>query len=351
MANWYVNPEATGDGDGTSEANGYTTLASAEAAKNADITGTESVVFLCSTIGSGGTTSDTTAATINGWTTDATHTITVKSKHTEDAGTSRRHDGLYGNANGAYKLEVTDANALANIEQYVTIEGLQIKVIYAATTNKSAIAMWAVDAGSDTYIKKNIIVIDDANETCHGIKLSDTDLVCTITNNLIYAIADKPDYLIYFNDVGTADVYNNTLVGPADIAGIQWDSGTVTLGNNIVCQTDADFTGTFSGTYNASDDQDGPGVDIGPLGADWDNEFTNDAGFDFTVKDTNANIYLGSPITQDDDANVPDDDIIYNSRETGAGESVCVGCFEYQVAASGTVVPIMIHHYKMVGGL
>ena len=143
---WYVNPDAVGAGNGTSEADAYTTLSAAEAAKNADITGANSVEFLCSTTGDK---ADATAVDFDGWATDATHTVTAKSNP------NRRHDGKYGNASGAYKLEVTDGTAIdVNGCNYLTIEGLQIKTIYSSSACIN-IDISSVSAANKIVISKN----------------------------------------------------------------------------------------------------------------------------------------------------------------------------------------------------
>ena len=321
MTDWYVNPDAVGGGTGVDEANAYTSLQAAETAKNADITGTESVVFLCSATGN---TADNTACTIIGWTTDATHTITVK------ANPARRHNGLYGDASGAYKLEVTDDNGILLREDFMTVEGIQITVIFDAAGTKMCLIHNLASAPSLINLHHNILRTTDTSGTDRGIYIIDPDIIINIFNNLIYESSTSGGYAIFIQECDTAEVHNNTCAGPFDVRGIRQITGTVTVTNNVVYNTADDFIGTLSGNLNASDDQDGPGTDIGPLGADWDNEFTNDGAFDFTIKDTNANIYQAGE-SQTNDANVPSDDIIYNARADG---SESIGCFEFVAAPS-----------------
>ena len=72
---WYVNPDATGAADGTSVANGYTSLSAAVIAKAADlVTNTDATTFSCSSTAGG---ADTTHVSITGYTTDSTYDITI----------------------------------------------------------------------------------------------------------------------------------------------------------------------------------------------------------------------------------------------------------------------------------
>ena len=332
MTDWYVNPDAVGAGDGTSEADAYTTLAAAETAKQADITGTESVVFLCSATGD---TADSTSCVITGWTTDATHTITVK------ANTGRAHDGIYGNASGAYKLEVTDNECIDSRENYVDLDGIQFQYTFVAT-GANCISMSSLDAGNAINISNCIVVINSTNNGASGIVCSDTDGVFSLWNNLVYSTASKPGTGINIGAASSADIYNCTVYGEFDTNGIrETATGTVTAKNCISGNTDDDFSFGFDTVdYCASDDGDGTNS-VAPSGASWANEFTT-PGSVFTVKDTSANIYHGG-LDQDSDALIPATDIVGTTRPSGAN-AVSIGAFEF-VAAGGSVIP-KIRYYN-----
>ncbi len=338
MADWYVNPDATGAGNGTSESDAYTTLQAAETAKNADITGTESVVFLCSATGD---TDDTTMCVFAGWTTDATHTITIK------ANTGRAHDGIFGNAANAYKLAVTDADSLDTRENYVTIDGIQVKLIFSSSdTFEDCIKVGTLDAGNAIIISNCVLVQEEGGGTVKykGIEINDGDAVVDIFNCIVYGGSRRG---IDIAAGATADIYNCTVTGYSSVDGIRAQTDVVATCKNCVSYNNLDDFDTIDTIdFCADDDNDGTN-NVSPVGGDWANEFTT-PGTVFTVKDTSANIYLGG-LDQNSDAKIPAADIVGTTRPAGANP-VSIGAFEF-VAAAGVTIPIMIHHYKQAGGL
>ncbi len=319
MSDVFVDPDAVGSGSGVDLANAYTALQTAENAEDGDITGTESVVFICASTAN---TADVFTV-IGGWVTDATHTITVRS-HVD-----HRHNGKYGDASGAYKAEATDADIISiNNEEFVTIEGLQLRPTFSVVNAKRGIQ---IVTGTPSLIIciKNIIEVNDANNTYIGINCNDADATLVINNNLIYTTAGGQRG-IWANDTAGAKVYNNTVEG-FSVAGIdESTANTVVIKNNISFNNGDDIAGGDTVDFNATDDATVGANDIQI--ADWTEELTNFAAFDYSVKDTGALIFhAGDDQTADGD--VPSDDIIYQTRPAGAND-VTIGAFE--LVAVGT---------------
>src|SRR5687768_517134 len=91
MATRYVDPNSTAGGDGTTTAlaganRAYVSMSAWEAARQADLTLTETEECICLTNGG---LEDATTVSIDGWTTDATHYIDIKT----DA--AYRHAGTF----------------------------------------------------------------------------------------------------------------------------------------------------------------------------------------------------------------------------------------------------------------
>ena len=74
---------------------------------------------------------DTTAVTINGWTTNSTHYIKIYTP------TSERHDGKWNTSK--YRLEVTNNYGIVVSEEFVRIEGLQVKLTNSSGNDHYAI--------------------------------------------------------------------------------------------------------------------------------------------------------------------------------------------------------------------
>lgn len=104
----------------------YTSLAAWEAAEQADLVSLDEVRI--GEIDGTWSSADTTAVTINGWTTDSTRYIIVRAVGTAS------HIGKW-NTN-AYKIVIINDNGLTLDEDYSRVEGIQISATFSAGTTQ-----------------------------------------------------------------------------------------------------------------------------------------------------------------------------------------------------------------------
>ncbi len=260
---------------------------------------------------------DTDAVSIRDWS-NVPASITLKT-----IGVARNLTGIYASGSDAPHRFVFASGRFRSQEVNVTIDGLQF---YGQDTQ----CMYIDGTSTGLVVKNNICRCDsDTN----GIETDESTVTILIQNNLVYCHETQGagSEGIYINACSTAAVYNNTVWNFND--GIERDVGTVTGINNISANNNDDFDGTMTLNYNASDDGTGSNA-IAASGGDWDNEFVDKDNENFNIKNT-GNCFEGSAITYDDDNNVPQTDQRGTARNTGVGESVSVGCFEYKTVVSG----------------
>lgn len=199
------------------------------------------------------TSADTTAVTISGWTTDATHYIKV---YTTD---TARHNGIYVGESGAkadtYRIELSNGanNVISIQENYVRIEGLQIKNGDTNNHRRGILTTNAtIDSNNDIRISYNIIKGELSGSPLggRGIELLDSDTNAKVWNNILYGWTIQAEAISI--SINTAYVYNNTIHNSNK--GIYRSGGTVVAKNNLVASTTTEFSGTFSNdsTNNAS---------------------------------------------------------------------------------------------------
>lgn len=341
----FVNTASTAGGNGTTNSSNpgdgnraYATLAEAEGDLQQDLTdgGGDTMTIKCSAVADGGGSSDvvdTAAVVISGWTLSETNDLTIISH--EDY----RHDGKYANAGDAYVLQVTDTDPIRNDnEAYVTIEGLQIKIIFDSVETTFAVISAAVVTGNLTIVSKCILVADGGRlQYCLESNFSQTNL--RAINTLMYGATTD----VINANVTVLDVYNCTIHGGPGEDGIDAVAAATATVVNTICfnNNSDDFEDLDNIDYCATND-DYTGDGVGNLvisTADFtNNELTNIGAAIYTIKDVNAEIYLASETTQDDDPLVPDDDIVYATRNTGAGEQTSIGCFSLNEGAAPPVV-------------
>ncbi|OGD34112.1 hypothetical protein A2988_01360 [Candidatus Azambacteria bacterium RIFCSPLOWO2_01_FULL_46_25] len=222
---------------------------------------------------------DTTPVTIDGWTTDATHYIEIYVPPSE------RHRGKRDAAK--YRMEVSEASGITIQEDFIRIEGLQIKTTASSANPAGIYIPSGLNAAYDISISHNIIygVFSGTVGTPVGIQnwASGTSGKLKIWNNIVYDFVFNSAGIGIDSSAGTHTgyIYNNTLQNNYQGLNV---AGTVIAKNNIVAGSgDANaYVGTFAaGTdYNATD-----GIDV--IGAGSNNKtsqtfaFIDTAGGDF----------------------------------------------------------------------
>lgn len=193
---------------------------------------------------------DTTAVTVSGYTTDATRYIKIYTPNntSTEANNSQRHSGVWDT--GKYRLEVTDNTSFVIGDDYINVEGLQIKSI-AATTNTKGI--YATTGSYDLRIGFCIIAGDiTTGHTGVGINVFQSTSIPYIFNNIIYDFNTTSSYGLYTQQVATAYLYNNTVYNCT--TGYNLNSRISYLYNNIAQSCTDGYYGTSNSTgdYNIS---------------------------------------------------------------------------------------------------
>jgi len=220
----------------------YTSLAAWQAAQNRDlVTADECEVVECYP----GT--DTTALIITGWTTDSSHTITIKAADTA------RHKGVF-SPTDCYALDLSASTSalcftLSNITTiYITIDGLQF-----ACAKNAGCCYWAGVAGRQ--IIKNCIIKGNlawtsSSKTALSLQNMPSDTVIFIINNIIYncAVTNGGAIGVWNYTNGVFILYNNTIADCINFICSNVSSAKVLLKNNIASLTGSFVNGTVVST-------------------------------------------------------------------------------------------------------
>jgi len=303
----YVDPDATGTGTGVDWTNAYTSLNAWEAAEQTDLVadGNNHTVHLRSSAGG----DDTTAVTITGWTTDATHLITV----TQDDFPA---DGVLDETK--YLLFNNDARprTLDIQNEFVNIDKLQLKTVAAGTASRT---LNYKGTGSQNLNMSKCILFGSGLPAYALIY--DTNGIVSVVNAII--TGHGVGVLPYS---ATTGMFNATVYGCT--TGIAQGSGTVTATNCAVGNNTDDFSGTITVDHCCSDDGDGTNAQ-GPLSGSWANEFTDAANGDFSL------VSGGNCIDNGTNTGAPSEDIIGTARPQNV--TTDIGAYEF-LASTGIVI-------------
>ena len=249
----FVDPNSSAGGDGTTNAltgaaRAYVSLNAWEAATQQDLTdgGGDTARVVCSSDDAGSThLADTTAVTIDGWTTDATRYIQIEA--------ASSHGGKWNDS--IYRLIIANSAGLNCIERYTRVYGLQVNV-----TAVDALYQWGINVAPDGIVAKCIVKgmgSSTAYAYHNGIHINADTYTFYVYDNIIYdwKSSDVNGGIgVHFTAfTSTCYFYNNTIYNCT--RGMLWVYGSITAINNIIRLCDPAASGTFAaGTdYNATD--------------------------------------------------------------------------------------------------
>ena len=206
---------------------------------------------------------DSTAVTINGWTTGPTNYIKIYTPtNTLEVGTTQRHDGKW-DTTSAYRLVTGDATAIYVQDNYVKIDGLQVYLQSVDADDQQAI-YFRNQSGAGEGTVSNCILrgITTGFQWHTGVVFFEVGtLTLNVYNNIIYGfVGSSASGGVVTDDVSsTAYVYNNTMFDCKD--GIFNQDGTVVAKNNLVFNSNDDYTGLSAGSdSNLGEEASGGGT-------------------------------------------------------------------------------------------
>jgi len=280
-----------------------------------------------------GGTADTTAVTIDGWTTDSTRYIKVWTDPTE----SYRHAGTYPTGN-KYRIEAAVGSwgaVISSEESYVRVIGIAVYLRYADEGQTAAVSINAYSG--ESYISANICKMEDGYQSGIGIRTAGG--TAYIYNNIIYGFDNFDSGSLSSGGIagtkysdGTAYVYNNTLVD-CDSGLISQDEngGTIYAKNNLCYSCGVPAVGEFAaGTdYNATDAA-AMGYTVvggGNIHDELSQTFTFAGTSDYHLAATDAGA-KGYGVNLYNDANLPFQDDIDGEDRGGSGATWDIGADE-----------------------
>ena len=246
--------------DCTGYSNCYTSLSAWEAAENRNLTVTNEIAV--ARIEGTWTNPDTTAVTIDGWTTDATRYIRIYTAP------EARHVGVWSDAK--YRLS-NSGRAIYNVEPYVKIDGIQID-------NKTSTSQGILSYQSGVEISNSII-----KNSSIGLYLSGDNV--KVKNCLIY------DSSFGIRFTGTNGFfYNCTYANNA--TAVYLDAKFSTLKNSIFTNNTTDISNSGFGVSQTTYSATNLGQSISGIPADQSNKFNqtfvflNSVNKDFHLSNT-----------------------------------------------------------------
>lgn len=323
----YVDTDVSGGaGDGSSWANAFSSLTAWEAHANGDLP-TLDVWEDCQVRGS--TNASSGPLDIDGWTTDATHYISI----TVDA--EDRHAGVW--SDSKCRLNASNTYAFYAREQYFRLDGLQIGVTGTITAHIYGFYWLGFSSTSNDVRLSNCIFRGHSNASYayRPLNTSSGDpLQLSIWNCLFYGYS--ANWQSHDNVIGadaTVSFDNCTIINTASAdAGIRREGGTLTMKN---CYVSGGAAGSYFGlganftiTTCASSDTTG---NIDNIAVNTTN-FTDPANGDYSLPSGSGLVGVGT----DGPFTAPLD---YTTDIKGATRASTwdIGAFEYVAAGGGEI--------------
>ena len=203
------------------------------------------------------TTADSTATTISGWTTYPTNYLKVYTPYlSTEVGTSQRHQGKYDTSK--YRIETSTVSPIMLYSDYISIEGLEIKISVSTAVWIFGILTDPNNSGAVHNISNNIIQasVSGSPNAVRGISInysSTKTRTYKIWNNIIYGFAGGATSQftgIYSGSGSNIDyIYNNTVSDSYN--GIYTSSNNTSyIENNISSNNSIDYN--LNGTTTVS---------------------------------------------------------------------------------------------------
>lgn len=183
----------------------YTTLSAWEAGRQGDLTGLGPEIAECS-----GNLSDTTAVTIDGWTTTATDYIQIITPQAD------RHAGAWDTTKYRLEASVIFSRVLRILEDFVRLEGLQLAQTNTTTDAYEAVEYTGSANNSAVGLIDACIIKSVSTNTANGnaVIIQNTQGTYTLRNSVLYTTgSDALNCSIAFVGTRACNIDNCTLIG------------------------------------------------------------------------------------------------------------------------------------------
>lgn len=295
----------------------YTSLSAWEAGMQKDLVSADEIsVAKCRCTGG---TADTTAFSINGWTTDATRYIKIWTDPSE----GYRHSGTYPSGN-KYRFEVTNQDGFSICEEYVRVDGIALQLTKSNTSVHWLISTQCGDTADNRI--SNFVLKGVCSSTGSACGLVCWSGVQKAWNGIIYDFSNAGGACMgAYGRNTTINWYNLTIVA--------CDHGILSAYGNVYCYNILSYNNVDNydgggGTNNLSgpSQTDAPGTSarqgVTVTFVDYDNRDLHLAAADAGAKDYGVSD-PGSGLFSDD---------IDGVTRTGTWD---IGADEYVAAAAG----------------
>jgi len=315
----------------------YDSLYDWEAAQQGDLTGARNEIAVAKCRCTAGT-ADTTAFTMDGWTTSATQYI----KTWTDTSETYRHNGTYQTGN-KYRIEISNTNAIMASEEFVKIIGIQIKCTKSSSSDVRGICFWFT--GDGISYAESCIVVGTGGDPYSSTDMGGISIYQPPTNSKIFVINcivygfTSPTSISYGFGVSpyyvnaTTYIYNCTLLdntcGFYSISSLSYLKNVLLKGN---ITRDIYHVSTLAAhvSYCSKSDSYSEFTDDGNNRNSQTFSFVGAADFHLQASDTGA---LGYGLNLYNDADYPFQTDIDGQDRGGAAASWDIGADEYVSSA------------------
>jgi hypothetical protein len=313
----HINPDATGAGDGTSEADAYTTPAAWETAEKTDLQTGDLIHRV--RLSTGGSPIGPLVVS-SGWNSGPANQVIV-----EAIGDYRAIPEPPGT--GRAVVTNTDSSAVAVNEDYVILDGFYIKLIYGVSdTFEKAVAVSSLTDGANLFHMRNCYLICEPGATIKYMGMdSNVNANKLLIQNCIFQ--GFPRRGVQLLCAPGSKVQHCIVEGATAVDGYRDSSGAgnLTCENCVATNCLDDFDSVGSVVNCMSDDGDGTNP-IAISGGDIANEYSDPANGEWYPKDTGNGYQAGATL-----GDGPATDMLGNAWNA----TPTVGAVEYAAAGWG----------------